>query len=81
MGGSMFVQMQMQQQPSMDPMQAKIMKFMPVMFTFMFLWFPAGLTLYWFINNLSTITQQHMVNKSVARADAKLIQDKLIQKK
>ncbi len=80
MGGSMFVQMQMQQQPSMDPMQAKIMKFMPVMFTFMFLWFPAGLTLYWFINNLSTITQQHMVNKSVARADAKLVQDKLIQK-
>jgi YidC/Oxa1 family membrane protein insertase len=80
MGGSMFVQMQMQQQPSMDPMQAKIMKFMPVMFTFMFLWFPAGLTLYWFINNLSTITQQHIVNKSVARADAKLIQDKLIQK-
>jgi YidC/Oxa1 family membrane protein insertase len=81
MGGSMFVQMQMQQQPSMDPMQAKIMKFMPVMFTFMFLWFPAGLTLYWFINNLSTIGQQYMVNKSVERADAKLIQDKLIQKK
>jgi YidC/Oxa1 family membrane protein insertase len=81
MGGSMFVQMQMQQQPSMDPMQAKIMKFMPVMFTFMFLWFPAGLTLYWFINNLSTIGQQYMVNKSVERADAKLLEDKLIQKK
>jgi len=71
MGASMFFQMQMQQQPTMDPMQAKIMKFMPIMFTFMFLWFPAGLTLYWFVNNLITITQQYMVNKSVERKDAK----------
>lgn len=71
MGASMFLQMQMQQQPTMDPMQAKIMKLMPVMFTFMFLWFPAGLTLYWFINNVITIVQQYIVNKSVERADAK----------
>lgn len=71
MGASMFFQMQMQQQPSMDPMQAQIMKFMPVMFTFMFLWFPAGLTLYWLANNLITITQQYIVNKSIERAEAK----------
>jgi YidC/Oxa1 family membrane protein insertase len=71
MGASMFLQMRMQQQPTMDPMQAKIMQFMPVMFTFMFLWFPAGLTLYWFVNNVITITQQFIVNKSVERADAK----------
>jgi YidC/Oxa1 family membrane protein insertase len=71
MGASMFFQMQMQQQPTMDPMQAKIMKMMPIMFTFMFLWFPAGLTLYWFVNNLSTIGQQYYVNRSVAKADAK----------
>jgi YidC/Oxa1 family membrane protein insertase len=71
MGASMFFQMQMQQQPTMDPMQAKIMKFMPVMFTFMFLWFPAGLTLYWLSNNLITITQQFIVNKSIERAEAK----------
>ncbi len=71
MGASMFLQMRMQQQPTMDPMQAKIMQFMPVMFTFMFLWFPAGLTLYWFVNNVTTIVQQYLVNKSVERADAK----------
>lgn len=71
MGGSMYLQMQMQQQPTMDPTQAKIMKFMPVMFTVMFLWFPAGLTLYWFVNNVITIIQQTIVNKSVERADAK----------
>lgn len=71
MGGSMFLQMHMQQQPTMDPTQAKIMKFMPIMFTFMFLWFPAGLTLYWFVNNLITIVQQYIVNKGVERADAK----------
>lgn len=71
MGASMFIQMQMQQQPTMDPMQAKIMKFMPVMFTFMFLWFPAGLTLYWFVNNVITIVQQFIVNKSIEREDAK----------
>ncbi len=71
MGASMFLQMQMQQTPSMDPMQAKMMKFMPVMFTFMFLWFPSGLTLYWFVNNVITIVQQYIVNKSIQRAEAK----------
>jgi YidC/Oxa1 family membrane protein insertase len=76
MGASMFLQMRMQQQPTMDPMQAKIMQFMPVMFTFMFLWFPAGLTLYWFVNNVITITQQFIVNKSVERADAKAASNK-----
>lgn len=71
MGASMFLQMRMQQQPTMDPMQAKIMQFMPVMFTFMFLWFPAGLTLYWFVNNVTTIVQQYTVNKKLEREDAK----------
>ncbi|MHA7878689.1 MAG: membrane protein insertase YidC [Saccharospirillum sp.] len=70
MGASMFLQMQMQQQPSMDPMQAKMLKFMPVIFTFMFLWFPAGLTLYWFINNVTTIVQQWMVNRQFDKAEA-----------
>jgi len=69
MGASMFVQMQMQQQPSMDPMQARMMKFMPLIFTFMFLWFPAGLTLYWFVNNVTTIVQQWIVNRQFQKAD------------
>ncbi|EAR09833.1 membrane protein insertase YidC [Reinekea blandensis] len=71
MGASMFLQMRMQQQPTMDPMQQKIMQFMPVMFTFMFLWFPAGLTLYWFTNNVITIVQQYIVNKNIERDEAK----------
>lgn len=70
MGASMFLQMQMQQQPTMDPTQARIMKFMPVMFTFMFLWFPAGLTLYWFVNNVTTIVQQWIVNRQFEKAEA-----------
>lgn len=69
MGGSMFLQMQMQQQPSMDPMQARMMKMMPIVFTFMFLWFPAGLTLYWFVNNVTTIVQQWIVNRQFEKAE------------
>lgn len=71
MGGSMFLQMQMQQQPSMDPMQARMMKMMPLVFTFMFLWFPAGLTLYWFVNNVTTIVQQWIVNRQFEKAEQK----------
>lgn len=71
MGASMFLQMQMQQQPNMDPTQARIMKMMPVVFTFMFLMFPAGLTLYWFVNNVTTIVQQWIVNRQFERAEAK----------
>ncbi len=71
MGASMFLQMQMQQQPSMDPMQARMMKMMPIVFTFMFLWFPAGLTLYWFVNNVTTIVQQWLVNRQFEKADQK----------
>lgn len=71
MGASMFLQMRMQQQPTMDPMQQRIMQWMPVMFTFMFLWFPAGLTLYWFVNNVITIIQQWYVNRRIDQAEAK----------
>lgn len=62
MGATMFVQMKMS--PStMDPVQAKIFMFMPVIFTFMFLNFPSGLVLYWLVNNLLTILQQYFINK------------------
>jgi YidC/Oxa1 family membrane protein insertase len=64
MGASMFVQQKMT--PSqMDPMQAKMMLALPVVFTFMFLNFPSGLVLYWFVNNILTIGQQMYINKSV----------------
>ena len=62
MGVTMFVQQKMS--PSnMDPTQAKIMLMMPVVFTFMFLNFPAGLVLYWLTNNLLTILQQYLIRR------------------
>ncbi len=61
MGVTMFFQQKMS--PStMDPAQAKIFMFMPIIFTFMFLNFPSGLVLYWMVNNLLTILQQWHVN-------------------
>jgi YidC/Oxa1 family membrane protein insertase len=62
MGGSMFLQQKMSPTAA-DPTQAKIMMFMPVIFTFMFLNFASGLVLYWFVNNLLSIGQQYMVNR------------------
>jgi YidC/Oxa1 family membrane protein insertase len=64
MGATMFLQMKMSP-TSLDPMQAKIFMFMPIIFTFMFLNFPSGLVLYWMINNILTILQQYMINRKV----------------
>ncbi|ABQ28572.1 membrane protein insertase YidC [Geotalea uraniireducens] len=64
MGVTMFVQQKMT--PSnMDPVQAKMMLALPVVFTFMFLNFPSGLVLYWLVNNILTIAQQTYINKSL----------------
>ncbi|WP_396588075.1 membrane protein insertase YidC [Bermanella sp. R86510] len=64
MGASMFVQMQLNPTPP-DPMQAKIMKLMPVVFTVFFLFFPAGLVLYWVVNNLLSIAQQYYITRKI----------------
>ena len=69
MGASMFF-MQKLNPPPPDPMQAKIMQWMPVMFTFFFLWFPAGLVLYWVVNNLLSMAQQYVITKRFEAADA-----------
>ncbi len=63
MGGSMFLQQKLTPSPA-DPTQAKIMMFLPVIFTFMFLNFASGLVLYWFVNNLLSIGQQYVINKA-----------------
>jgi YidC/Oxa1 family membrane protein insertase len=68
MGVSMYIQTSLNPTPP-DPMQAKIMKYMPVAFTFFFLWFPAGLVLYWVINNILSIAQQWVITKSIEKAD------------
>ncbi|MDK1023429.1 MAG: membrane protein insertase YidC [Gammaproteobacteria bacterium] len=67
MGGSMFLTQMMQPEPP-DPVQARVMKLMPVMFTFFFLWFPSGLVLYWLVNNIISVLQQWYVTRKIANA-------------
>ena len=67
MGITSILQVKLNPQP-MDPMQAKIMMIMPVAFTVMFVFFPAGLVLYWVVNNILSIAQQWAINKQVEGA-------------
>ncbi|MDO4700534.1 MAG: membrane protein insertase YidC [Moraxella sp.] len=66
MAATMFVQQLLNPQPT-DPMQAKMMKIMPLIFAVFMLFFPAGLVLYWTVNNLFSMAHQHIVNKRVAQ--------------
>jgi len=66
MGISMFLTQRMQPEPP-DPIQAKVFKFMPIMFTFFFLWFPSGLVLYWLVNNILSILQQVYVTRQLEK--------------
>lgn len=70
MGITMFFQQRLNPAPT-DPMQQKIMKWLPVVFTFMFMWFAAGIVLYWITNNLLTILQQTFIMKRVERDSKK----------
>jgi YidC/Oxa1 family membrane protein insertase len=63
MGASMFLQQKMTPTPG-DPSQAKIMMFLPIIFTFMFINFPSGLVLYWLTNNILSIGQQYRIKRS-----------------
>ncbi|EKD36747.1 MAG: hypothetical protein ACD_75C01388G0002 [uncultured bacterium] len=69
MGASMFFQQKLSPTTA-DPTQAKIMQFLPVIFTFMFLNFASGLVLYWFINNLLSILQQVLINRETKKPEA-----------
>lgn len=64
MGISMFVQSSLNPTPP-DPIQAKMMKIMPVAFSVFFFFFPAGLVLYWVVNNILSIAQQWTINRSI----------------
>ena len=66
MGVTMYIQQSLNPQPA-DPMQAKVFKFMPIIFTVFMLFFPAGLVLYWICNNSITILQQSLINKAVEK--------------
>ena len=64
MGISMFVQQRLNPTPP-DPIQAKVMMALPIVFTFFFLFFPSGLVLYWFVNNLLSIAQQWVITRRI----------------
>lgn len=70
MGLSMFLQQRLSPPPP-DPMQAKVLMFMPVVFTVLFLNFPAGLMLYWFVNNILSFAQQWSIMKSMDKPKKK----------
>jgi YidC/Oxa1 family membrane protein insertase len=64
MGASMIIQTFLNPAPA-DPIQAKVMKIMPVVFSIFFFFFPAGLVLYWLVNNILSIAQQWYINKTI----------------
>jgi YidC/Oxa1 family membrane protein insertase len=79
MGATMYYQQKITPSNFTDPLQEKIFKFLPIIFTFFFVTFPSGLVLYWFVNNLFSIAQQFMVNKQfeaarIARHEAHLVE-------
>ena len=67
MGATMIIQTYLNPAPT-DPIQAKVMKIMPVVFSVFFFFFPAGLVLYWLVNNVLSIAQQWYVNKTIHAA-------------
>jgi YidC/Oxa1 family membrane protein insertase len=70
MAASMFLQQKLNPKPA-DPMQARMMMIMPIVFSIFFFFFPAGLVLYWFVNNVLSMLQQWYVNKSIHAAALK----------
>jgi YidC/Oxa1 family membrane protein insertase len=75
MGVTMFIQQKLSPAPP-DPIQAKVMMALPIVFTFMFLWFPAGLVLYWVVNNTLSIAQQWVITKRVEAAGGVVTKEK-----
>ncbi len=69
-GVTMWFMQKLNPQPT-DPMQARVMQMLPLVFTFMFLWFPAGLVLYWVTNNTLSIVQQYYITRQIENADLK----------
>ena len=73
MGISMFVQQKLNPAP-MDPVQEKIMMMLPLVFTVFFAFFPAGLVLYWVVNNILSIAQQWLITRKIENAASKSTQ-------
>lgn len=79
MGITMFLIQQMSPTTVTDLMQQKIMTFMPVIFTMLFLWFPSGLVLYYIVNNLVTIVQQQLIYRALEKRGLLYNRDKKIK--
>ena len=69
MAGTMFLQVKLNPTPP-DPVQAKVMMMMPIIFSVMFFFFPAGLVLYWLVNNIYSIAQQWTITRAIEKATA-----------
>jgi YidC/Oxa1 family membrane protein insertase len=67
MGATMFIQTWLNPTPP-DPMQARLMKIMPIAFSVFFFFFPSGLVLYWLVNNILSIAQQWQITRSLERS-------------
>ena len=74
MGISMYVMQKLQPMTIQDPMQQKIMQYMPVIFSIFMAWFPSGLVLYWFISNLISIAQMKVIFNGIEKK--KLVEEK-----
>ncbi len=73
MGATMYLQQRLTPTTFTDPMQEKIFRWLPIIFTFFFIFFPAGLVLYWLVNNLVSIVHQYWINKRLEAAKAAAI--------
>jgi YidC/Oxa1 family membrane protein insertase len=69
MGITMFIQQKLNPAP-MDPVQAKVMSVLPVVFTVFFAFFPSGLVLYWVVNNTLSIAQQWVITRNIERTNS-----------
>jgi len=67
MGATMIIQTKLNPKPT-DPIQAKVMTIMPIVFSVFFFFFPAGLVLYWLVNNVLSIAQQWQINRTIHAA-------------
>ena len=71
-GASMFITQKLQPMTVTDPMQQKMMTFMPVIFSVFFLWFPSGLVLYWLVSNLISIVQMLIIYRGMEKKGIKV---------
>lgn len=70
MGLTMWLQQKLNPTAMMDEMQQKVMKLLPFIFTFFFMWFPAGLVLYWLMNNILSVSQQWYITRKIEAGEA-----------